>query len=56
MQDTYKHSYKIGENHQLDMYTDWSKLYGKLEPGEYRIVKEIYDNGHIYLAVEFTIE
>lgn len=49
-------AYKIGENHQLEMNTDWSKLYGELESGEYRLVKEIYDNGHIYLAVEFTIE
>ena len=49
-------AYKIGENHQLEMNTDWSKLYGELEPGEYRLVKEIYDNGHTYLAVEFTIE
>ena len=49
-------AYKIGENHQLEMNTDWSKLYGELEPGEYRIVKELYDNGDIYLAVEFTIE
>lgn len=49
-------AYKIGENHQLEMHTDWSKLYGELEPGEYRLVKEIYDNGHTYLAVEFTIE
>ena len=48
-------AYKIGENHQLEMNTDWSKLYGELEPGKYRIVKEIYDNGHTYLAVEFTI-
>lgn len=38
------------------MNTDWSKLYGELEPGEYRLVKEIYDNAHTYLAVEFTIE
>ena len=49
-------AYRIGENHQLEMNTDWSKLYGELEPGEYRIVKELYDNGDIYLAVEFTIE
>lgn len=46
----------VGENKQLEMNTDWSKLYGELEPGEYRLVKEIYDNGHTYLAVEFTIE
>ena len=51
-------AFKIGENHQLEMNMDWSKLYGELETGEYRLVKEIYDNdnGNIYLAVEFTIE
>ena len=49
-------AYRIGENHQLEMNTDWFKLYGELEPGEYRLVKEIYDNAHTYLAVEFTIE
>lgn len=38
------------------MNTDWSKLYGELEKGEYRLVKEIYNNGRTYLIVEFTIE
>ncbi|WP_411829955.1 immunoglobulin-like domain-containing protein [Metasolibacillus meyeri] len=41
---------------------DWSWLYGSLNRGEYRLVKEIsnfrntgdYDNYH--LAVEFTVE
>lgn len=49
-------AYKIGENHRLEMNTDWSKLYGELEPGEYRLIKDLYDDGHIYLSVEFTIE
>ncbi len=49
-------AFKIGENHQLEMNTDWSELYGELEPGEYRLVKDFYNNSHIYLAVEFTIE
>ena len=49
-------AFKIGENHQLEMNIDWSKLYGELEPGEYRLVKDFYNNSHIYLAVEFTIE
>lgn len=46
----------VGENHQLEMSTDWSKLYGELKTGEYRLVKDLYDNEHIYLSVEFTIE
>ena len=36
---------------------DWSKLYGELRKGNYRIVKEVYDNGNkIELCAEFTIE
>ena len=36
---------------------DWSKLYGKLRKGNYRIVKEVYYNGNkIGLYAEFTIE
>lgn len=46
----------VGEDNKLEIDTDWSKIYGELEKGEYRLVKELYDNGHIYLAVEFTIE
>jgi len=46
----------MGENHQLEMNIDWSKLYGELESGEYRLIKDLYNDGHIYLSVEFTIE
>ena len=46
----------VGEDDKLEVNTDWSKIYGKLEKGEYRLVKELYDGEHIYLAVEFTIE
>ena len=36
---------------------DWSKLYGELKKGKYRIVKEVYDNGNkIELCAEFTIK
>lgn len=49
-------AYKMGENHQLEMNIDWSKLYGELESGEYRLIKDLYNDGHIYLSVEFTIE
>lgn len=49
-------AYKIGENHRLEMNIDWSKLYGELEKGEYRLIKTLYDVGDIYLSVEFTIE
>lgn len=49
-------AYKIGENNKLEMNIDWSKLYGELESGEYRLIKDLYNDGHIYLSVEFTIE
>ena len=49
-------AYLIGKDNKLEMNTDWSKLYGELEKGEYRLVKEIYNNGRTYLTVEFTIE
>ena len=49
-------AYLIGKDNKLEMNTDWSELYGELEKGEYRLVKEIYNNGRTYLTVEFTIE
>ena len=49
-------AYKIGENNKLEMNIDWSKLYGELKSGEYRLIKDLYNDGHIYLSVEFTIE
>ena len=46
----------VEKDDKLEINTDWSKIYGELEKGEYRLVKELYDCEHIYLAVEFTIE
>lgn len=46
----------VGENNQLEINTDWSKIYGELEKGQYRLVKDLYDNSRIYLTVEFAIE
>lgn len=46
-----------GEDGKLEFKIDWSKRYGELENGRYRIVKSVYINGEqreIY--VEFTIE
>ena len=40
----------------LEEKIDWSELYGELENGEYRLVKELYINGYNYFSVEFTIE
>lgn len=40
----------------LEQKIDWSKIYGELESGEYRLVKDIYENGYKYFGVEFTID
>ena len=49
-------AYLPDENGKVEMNTNWKNLYGKLEKGEYRLVKEVYDNGNNYIYVEFTIE
>lgn len=46
-----------GEFLEIDL--NWEKYYGKLEPGKYRIVKDLktYDNSKNYnVGVEFSIE
>ncbi len=49
-------AYLPDENGKVEMNTNWKNLYGELEKGEYRLVKEVYDNGNNYIYVEFTIE
>ena len=44
--------YKVGENNTLELTINWELLYGKLETGDYRLIKEI-DNK--YFSVLFTI-
>lgn len=34
-------AYVVDENNQLEMDLDWTIMYGKLEDGEYRIVKDV---------------
>ena len=52
--------YKTDENNQLQLDIGWESLYGALESGKYRIVKDFsngknpYDVRHV--AAEFTIE
>lgn len=52
--------YSVGEDNKLTMDVKWEWLYGPLENGKYRIVKDFsskrdpYDNRHV--AAEFTIE
>lgn len=56
--------YSTGENHKLEMDINWETLYGKLEQGKYRLVKEVAINnkdtgaykGNKYIYVEFMID
>ena len=51
---------KSGKNEEIKI--DWEWLYGSLDAGQYRIVKDIHsfkgsiNYGNFYLAAEFTIE
>lgn len=47
----------INKNGEFEDKIDWSKLYGELKKGNYRIVKEVYENGNkIELHAEFIIK
>lgn len=47
----------INENGEFEDKIEWSKLYGKLKKGNYRIVKEVYGDGNkLELYAEFTIK
>ena len=47
----------VGEDNTLEENIDWSKLYGKLDAGRYRIVKRVYDNNvYKYFVAEFEIK
>lgn len=48
--------YLVDENNTLEMKQDWSKIYGNLDKGEYRLVKYVFDEGKKYFSVEFEIE
>lgn len=54
---------EIGRGEKIEKNIDWSKLYGTLKKGQFRLVKEIYGEKEIdgitigeYIAVEFTIK
>lgn len=57
-------AYFVDEDGKLEFKCDWKYLYGKLENGEYRLVKytfpnldrAITDDDISYFSVEFTIE
>ena len=40
--------YKVDKNNEVKFVIDWTKLYGELEPGSYRIVKKV-NNQYIYI-------
>ena len=42
----------VGESDELNFNVDWSRLYGRLSAGRYRLLKEVK---HQYIAVEFNI-
>ncbi len=54
--------YKVDDNNELEMEINWKWLYGELESGEYRLVKDAAINkNNSYLGsgvvyTEFTIE
>lgn len=43
----------VGEDGKLEYKINWEKLYGELEAGEYRLVKEVANQ---YIYAEFNIE
>lgn len=45
--------YFVDENNKLELSHNWEWLYGKLENGKYRLVKEV---NYKYFSVEFEIE
>ena len=47
--------YVINEDNKLELIQDWSKIYGVLGKGKYRLVKNVFDNGYKYFFVEFDI-
>ena len=47
--------YLVDDNNELEMDIDWSKTYGNLTSGKYRIIKRIYDGEYKYFSVEFVI-
>ena len=47
--------YLVDDNNELEMNIDWSKIYGNLTSGKYRIIKRIYDGEYKYFSVEFDL-
>ena len=45
--------YNVNENNEVEFKIDWEWLYGKLEPGNYRLLKCVNNK---YIGVEFSIK
>ena len=45
--------YNVNENNEVEFKIDWEWLYGKLEPGNYRLLKSVNNK---YIGVEFSIK
>lgn len=45
--------YNVNENNEVEFRIDWEWLYGKLEPGNYRLLKRVNNK---YIGVEFSIK
>jgi len=53
---SYLQSSYVDENNKLEIDIDWSKTYGELEKGEYRLVKSTEIENKLYeFSVEFEI-
>lgn len=48
--------YRVDKDNKLEMQINWEWLYGKLDSGEYRIVKFLGNSEKKYFSVEFTIK
>lgn len=48
--------YLVNQNNTLELKHDWEDLYGKLDAGEYRLVKSVYNQKEIFFSVEFKID
>jgi len=51
--------YSVGEDNKLELDINWEWLYGKLDNGEYRLVKDTskaFEGSNHYITVEFVIK
>lgn len=49
-------AYSVDENNQLEFKHNWKNIYGKLQSGEYRLVKEVCINEFCKDKKEFSVE